>query len=57
MDKRYLVFKFEQYYPAGGMNDLIESFDLLEEAVESITGSEDNCQIYDRVEGIMIKDD
>jgi hypothetical protein len=29
--KRYLLFGFDTYYPRGGMNDLITSFDLVEE--------------------------
>lgn len=32
--KRYLVFGFDQYYPAGGMNDFIEAFDKEEEIDE-----------------------
>lgn len=30
--KRYLVFKFDQYYPAGGMDDLIGQADTLNDA-------------------------
>jgi hypothetical protein len=31
--KRYWLFQFDQYYPQGGMNDFVESFDSLEEAL------------------------
>lgn len=30
---RYLVFGGREYYPAGGMDDLVDSFDDLEQAV------------------------
>jgi len=30
--EKYLVFSFEHYYPTGGMNDFVESFDTLEAA-------------------------
>jgi hypothetical protein len=30
--ERYLVFYFEDYYPAGGWNDFKKSFDALDEA-------------------------
>lgn len=42
--KRYLVFEFEQYYPAGGWNDFVGSFDTLEEARKK---SDWDCQIID----------
>lgn len=28
--KRFILFVMEQYYPSGGMNDAMESFDLEE---------------------------
>lgn len=32
MLKRYLVFDYGDYYPGGGWNDFVGSFDSLEEA-------------------------
>jgi hypothetical protein len=32
MQKRYYVFAYDTYYPAGGLSDLIDTFDTLEEA-------------------------
>lgn len=32
--KRYLVFGFDGYYPAGGFNDYRASFDTMDEAEE-----------------------
>lgn len=32
MVKRFVVFGFDQFYPCGGWNDHVESFDSLEEA-------------------------
>ena len=34
--KRYLAFYMMVYYPQGGMNDLVGSFDSLDEAIESV---------------------
>ena len=31
--KRYLLFAGDYYYPSGGMNDFVDSFDSIEEAV------------------------
>lgn len=30
----YLVFVYDTYYPAGGWNDLVGSYETLEEAIE-----------------------
>jgi hypothetical protein len=51
---RYLVFCSDQYYPLGGLDDLEDCFDTIEEAKKFITGLEnryDYVQIYDRIEG------
>lgn len=32
--KRFLIFFTQQYYPKGGMNDLVDSFDNLDEAIQ-----------------------
>ena len=34
--KRYLAFMGEHYYPAGGMEDFVASFDSQDEAVDYI---------------------
>lgn len=31
--KKYLLFAYDGYYPAGGLRDLAGSFDTLEEAI------------------------
>lgn len=33
--KRYILFGFYTYYPCGGMDDAIMSFDTLEELIEN----------------------
>lgn len=30
--KKFIVFAFSQYYPAGGMDDVVGSFDYFEDA-------------------------
>lgn len=53
--KRYLLFGYDTYYPLGGMNDLIDSFDTIEEAIDAIKNDNSDChEIYDRIEGINI---
>jgi len=67
-DKRFLVFAYDTYYPHGGMFDLKDSFDTIEEAVERIKQGEqltdrngkvvlyhrDYYEVYDRVNGVEI---
>lgn len=36
MDKKYYLFAFYQYYPRGGWNDFIESFDNLDDVFKSL---------------------
>lgn len=57
-DKRYLVFQYRGYYPNGGIGDLIESFDYIQEAIEFINRNEGYYEfhhIYDRVEGVDVE--
>ncbi len=58
-DKRYLVFGSKLYYPLGGLGDLKESFDTIDQAKDHVKklhqGSCDSCEIYDRIEGVEIK--
>ena len=34
---RYMVFKYDSYYPGGGMNDFVDSTDSLEAVIELAT--------------------
>jgi len=57
MMKRYLVFGFERYYPGGGMNDCIGSYDTTEQA-KKVLGDTD-CEegnIFDTVRDEVIYD-
>ena len=54
-DKRYLAFGFDQYYPGGGMGDMIDSFDTIPEAIECIKNdSSDYNDVYDRIKGVVV---
>ena len=33
--KRFLLFSYPSYYPGGGKNDVVDSYDTLEEAIEA----------------------
>jgi hypothetical protein len=47
--KKYVIFGFNNFYPRGGMNDLILSVDTLEEVEEFIKkDGNDFCQVVDR---------
>ena len=68
MDKRYLVFGFDEYYPCGGLGDLEGSFDTIEDAIafikkgkplkrlhgEIIYYRSEYYQLYDRRNGVLI---
>lgn len=50
--KRYAVFGFEGYYPSGGWNDFLESFDTVEEALKRAKESfYSNVQVVDLLTG------
>jgi hypothetical protein len=54
-DKRFLLFGFPQYYPGGGMSDMVDSYDTLEEGMEALKKDDsENKYLYDRIEGVTI---
>jgi len=51
--KKYIVFAFFDYYPSGGLGDIKESFDDLEEARKFTTPTYDDYMgdvLYDNYE-------
>ena len=47
--KKYIVFQFQTYYPAGGIGDITDSFESKEEAIAFIKDNlEDYNEIVDR---------
>ena len=40
--KKYLAFAGSNYYPVGGMNDFIGSFEILEDAINKINEYDDS---------------
>lgn len=48
--KKYIVFGFYDYYPSGGLGDIMASFDSLEDAKDHIKNAThfDNNEIVDR---------
>lgn len=54
--KKYIVFQHEWYYPSGGLGDITDSFDTIEECREYISKNEmDSNQIVDRDTWEVIK--
>lgn len=52
LDKRFLLFGYDNYYPAGAMSDLLGSFSTLEEALQAAASSTfGNIDLYDRIAG------
>ncbi len=55
--KRFMLFQYVEYYPSGGLGDMIESFDSTEDANKYIIA---NCLIrtdldlLDRIQGQTI---
>jgi len=54
--KRYLLFVFQEHYPFGGLNDIHNSFDSIEEANKFITNTNLDLDlnffhILDRIKG------
>lgn len=55
--KRFMVFRMEQYYPSGGINDCIAHSDDLDVAkafAHSIGVGTHDVEIFDRVQGVEI---
>jgi len=56
--KRYLVFAYDNYYPAGGWGDFMGSFDTIEEAITKLEKHYyDNCDVIDTTTGDYVEDD
>jgi hypothetical protein len=48
--KQYILFAFWNYYPTGGMDDMVNSFDTQQEAedyIRELKHSYDEYQIFD----------
>lgn len=53
--ERYLLFAFDSYYPQGGWTDFINSFDSLDEAIQSgMMLERDYFQVVDIESGEMV---
>lgn len=54
--KQYLLFGFDQYYPSGGWNDFLDSFDSVEEATMDCHkyGDHEYYQIVDSQTGDVV---
>ena len=46
LKRRYYVFHFEQYYPAGGLEDICLTFDSLEDIKKSIQDPDYFCKLF-----------
>ena len=57
--KRYLVFEYHDYYPMGGINDCVASFDTEQECANFIAPRMHDCflnwEVYDRIEGVDVE--
>ena len=54
---RYMVFAYSDFYPAGGLSDVVDSFDNIEDAEKCF--AECGCDyaiIFDRETGVIISD-
>lgn len=60
--KRYLLFTFGNYYPCGGFEDYISSFDTIEDAYQYWINipeidRDSNCQIVDYTTLEIVKEE
>jgi hypothetical protein len=56
--KKYLVFAYDNYYPGGGWNDLLFSYDNFDEAKEALkVNLLDNHEIVDSTTGEVVYQD
>lgn len=54
--KRFLVFGYYNYESSGGLKDMINDFDSIQDCKDFIKthNSFDTCEIYDRIQGVEI---
>ena len=55
---RYMVFAFSDYYPSGGLFDVVASFDTIDDfraEKDQIVPGNDYVQLFDRVEGTFVQ--
>ncbi len=52
--KRYMIFEYIQYYPSGGLCDVVRDFDTLNEILDYSDYDETSMEIFDRIEGVTI---
>ncbi len=56
--KQFVVFKISEYYPSGGLDDIVDSFDFIHQARMAYpSGGDSTIQIFDRVEGVRVRED
>ena len=51
--KRFLLFQYDTFYPAGGFNDFVGSYDTVEQAKEAMVS--EWTQIFDTKENVFVK--
>jgi len=53
-----MLFSFSEFYPNGGLSDVLNSFDTLQECMNYIENQSlsEFSYIFDRIEGIITKD-
>lgn len=54
--KRFVVFEFEQYYPAGGLRDRTAMFDTVEELEKYLSEAERGFNYRDYVNVLDLKE-
>ena len=55
--ERYMLFEFYTFYPSGGLHDCDVSFANLDDAIQAFEFSNaDHAQLFDRIDGIIIKE-
>ncbi|MHA1437970.1 MAG: hypothetical protein ACTSPD_10370 [Promethearchaeota archaeon] len=54
--KRYMVLKYDYYYPSGGLEDCEVSFESKDKALKYAMKEYffDCVQVFDRIEGVII---
>jgi len=53
--KRFLVFGYDHYYPAGGMEDVQATFETFDEAFDYVENSEDRYNEYEIFDTMTLK--
>lgn len=59
LTKQFYLFSFSEFYPSGGLSDIVGAYDSIQEGIAATTDSKifisnDSCYIFDKLLGKIV---